>query len=153
MHEGLDELFEREFDAMVALARLMLGPGPDADDVVMTAFLSTAARIDAVVAPGAYLRTSVVNGCRRRLRDLGRQRRLFLERVAPAAAAASPPPAVEYLDDLLDMLSDRERAAIVLTYYLDLTTAQAAEVIGCRQGTVKSLVSRALAKMRKATGE
>lgn len=150
MRTALEELFEREFDAMVGLARLMLGPGPDADDVVMTAFVSTAARIDHLESPGGYLRTSVVNGCRRRLRDSKRRRRIWWERVVPASARELPA-STEYVDDLLAILSERERAAIVLTYYLDLTTAQAAEVIGCRPGTVKSLVSRGLVKMRKAT--
>lgn len=151
MREALEELFEREFDAMVGLARLMLGPGPDADDVVMTAFLATATRIDTLNSPGGYLRTSVVNGCRRRIRDTKRRQRIWSERVAPAAESELRSQPAEYIDDLLGVLSDRERAAIVLTYYLDLTTQQAAEVIGCRQGTVKSLVSRGLAKMRKAT--
>ncbi len=151
MREVLEELFEREFDAMVGLARLMLGPGPDADDVVMTAFVATAARVDTLDSPGGYLRTSVVNGCRRRIRDTTRRQRIWRERLVPDAAAGHGTPPTEYIADLLDLLSDRERTAIVLVYYLDLTTAQAAEVIGCRQGTVKSLVSRGLTKMRKAT--
>ena len=151
MREALEQLFEREFDAMVGLARLMLGPGPDADDVVMTAFVSTATRIETLESPGGYLRVSVVNGCRRRLRDAKRRQRIWNEQLVPAAEREREEPRHEYVGDLLDGLSERERAAIVLTYYLDLTTAQAAEVLGCRQGTVKSLVSRGVAKMRKAT--
>lgn len=151
MRASLEDLFEREFDGMVRLARVMLGPGSDVDDVVMTAFVATATRLDSLASPGAYLRTSVVNGCRRRLRDAHRRRRIWEERVVPSRADLHTPARDEFVGDLLAALTERERTAIVLTYYVDLTVAQAAEVMGCRPGTVKSLVSRGMAKMRKAT--
>ncbi|WP_069813720.1 SigE family RNA polymerase sigma factor [Streptomyces sp. TP-A0874] len=46
-------------------------------------------------------------------------------------------------------LPDRQRAMVVLRYYEDLSEAQTAEVLGVSIGTVKSAVSRALAKMRE----
>lgn len=151
MRTSLEDLFEREFDAMVRLARVMLGPGFDIDDVVMTAFVATATRLESLDSPGAYLRTAVVNGCRRRLRDTQRRKRIWEERLVPTRADLHTPARDEFVGDLLGALSERERTAIVLTYYVDLTTAQAAEVMGCRPGTVKSLVSRGMAKMRRAT--
>jgi RNA polymerase sigma-70 factor (sigma-E family) len=49
-------------------------------------------------------------------------------------------------------LPARQRAAVVLRYYEDLTEAQTAEVLGCSVGTVKSQVSEALKKLRARLG-
>ena len=49
---------------------------------------------------------------------------------------------------LLSDLPERQRAALVLRFYHDLPAAEVAEALGCRVGTVRSLVSRALATMR-----
>ncbi|WP_371402559.1 SigE family RNA polymerase sigma factor [Kribbella sp. NBC_00662] len=48
----------------------------------------------------------------------------------------------------LQKLPPRQRAALVLRYYEDLTETQTAEVLGCSVGTVKSQVSDALKKLR-----
>ena len=53
---------------------------------------------------------------------------------------------------LLD-LPVRQRAAVVLRYYEDLTEAQTADAMGCAVGTVKSQVSAALAKLRERLGD
>ena len=47
----------------------------------------------------------------------------------------------------------RQRAAMVLRYYEDLTEAQTAEALGCAVGTVKSQVSAALSKLRERLGD
>jgi RNA polymerase sigma-70 factor (sigma-E family) len=52
----------------------------------------------------------------------------------------------------LQRLPPRQRAAIVLRYYEDLTEVQTAEVLGCSVGTVKSQVSDALKKLRSRLG-
>jgi RNA polymerase sigma-70 factor (sigma-E family) len=48
----------------------------------------------------------------------------------------------------LGRLPKRQRAAIVLRYFEDMTEAQAAEVLNCSIGTIKSQTSRALATLR-----
>ena len=53
----------------------------------------------------------------------------------------------------LQSLPARQRAAIVLRYYEDLTEAQTAEAMGCAVGTVKSQVSAGLAKLRERLGD
>jgi RNA polymerase sigma factor (sigma-70 family) len=42
----------------------------------------------------------------------------------------------------------RQRAVVVLRYYADLSEVEIAEALGCRAGTVKSLASRAIARLQ-----
>ncbi len=53
----------------------------------------------------------------------------------------------------LQSLPPRQRAAIVLRFYEDLSEARTAEVLGCAPGTVKSQVSAGLRKLRDHLGE
>jgi RNA polymerase sigma-70 factor (sigma-E family) len=50
-------------------------------------------------------------------------------------------------------LPPRQRAALVLRYYEDLSEAQTADAMGCAVGTVKSQVSAGLAKLRQQLGD
>ncbi|PUA79633.1 SigE family RNA polymerase sigma factor [Nocardioides currus] len=59
----------------------------------------------------------------------------------------------EWLWTALQELPPRQRAAIVLRFYEDLTEAQTAEAMDCAVGTVKSQVSAGLAKLRDRLGD
>jgi RNA polymerase sigma factor (sigma-70 family) len=50
---------------------------------------------------------------------------------------------------VLNGLSPRKRMAVVLRYLDGLADAEIAALIGCRQATVRSLVSRGLAELRE----
>nr|MBA2437814.1 sigma-70 family RNA polymerase sigma factor [Acidimicrobiia bacterium] len=50
--------------------------------------------------------------------------------------------------DALAMLNPRQRAAIVLRYYHDLPEAEIARLLSCRPGTVKSLLSRGIERLK-----
>jgi RNA polymerase sigma-70 factor (sigma-E family) len=52
------------------------------------------------------------------------------------------------LEHALERLTAKQRAVIVLRYYEDLTETQAAQVLGIRPGTVKSVNRQALARLR-----
>jgi RNA polymerase sigma-70 factor (sigma-E family) len=54
---------------------------------------------------------------------------------------------------LLGELPNRQRTAVVLRYFNDLTDAQIADVLGCRPGSVRSLISRAVGAMRGEGGQ
>lgn len=53
----------------------------------------------------------------------------------------------------IQRLPDRQRHAVVLRYYEDLSEADTAEILGCSVGTVKSQVSRGLAKLEQMLGD
>ena len=53
----------------------------------------------------------------------------------------------------LDLLPYRQRAALVLRFYEDLSEQQAARALGCAVGTIKSLVSRGLNALREELGD
>jgi RNA polymerase sigma factor (sigma-70 family) len=95
--------------------------------------------------PEAYLRTSIVNGCRNRHRR-GRTERTKLPLVATPDRVDI---ASAELADAVAALPFRQRAVVVLRYWGGLSEAEIADALGCRPGTVKSLASRALARLEK----
>jgi RNA polymerase sigma-70 factor (sigma-E family) len=126
-----------------------------AEDVAQEAFARLITRIPSLRNPDAveaYLRRSVVNLCRKHWRRLSRERS-FLRREGPAmAAGTTTQPDVARRDALrrvLDGLPYRQRAALVLRFYEDLTERQTARALGCAVGTVKSLVFRGLRTLRE----
>jgi len=143
--ESFEDVYQRESLGMVRLAFLMVGSKPQAEEIAQEAFAKLLERWSSTRQPGAYLRTCVVNGCRR-----ARRRRALERRVAAREPASGPVGLGE--DDLFDALRalpPKRRAAIVLRYYDDLSEAEIADVLRVRPGTVKSLVSRGLAQMRE----
>lgn len=143
------ELYRAHLPSATRLAYLLTGDRATAEDVAQDAFLKAASRIGGLRdedAFGAYLHRSVVNRVR------NRARRLTLERAhATATTVPYELPDVATRDRLwraLQSLPHRQRAALVLRFYLDLSEADTAERLGCRPGTVKSAVSRGLAALR-----
>ena len=143
---SFDDVYRRERVPMVRLAVLLVGSQEQAEEIVQDAFAQLFERWERVDRPGAYLRTCVVNGCRRTHRRRGHDRRA-------AAVVGQPLPAglgADHLADALAALPARRRAAVVLRYYEDLSEAEIAEALGVRPGTVKSLLHRGLAQLRQA---
>jgi RNA polymerase sigma factor (sigma-70 family) len=68
-------------------------------------------------------------------------------------------PAESAAEDLLDLrsalahLPRRQRATLLLRYWLDLSVAQTADALGCTEGTVKSQTARALTTLRDLLGD
>lgn len=161
---GLVERLYREHVARnVRIAYLLTGDLEAARDLVHDAFVRTSGRLHTLRNPdafGAYLTRTVINLSKRH-RERGALERRFLERrfLERERATATPnamQPDIATRDQLLTALRGlphRQRAALVLRYYEDLSEADIADVLGCALGTVKSLLSRGLAGLRARVGE
>jgi len=137
--------FYREwFAPMSRLAFLLVGDRHVAEEVAQDAFAKVLQRWDTLDEPAAYLRTSVVN----RSRDVHRRKRL-VGRLALVARRDRVDDAPDPLWDALSRLPTGQRAALVLRFYEDLPVREVAELLGVREGTVKSLVHRGLARLRE----
>jgi RNA polymerase sigma-70 factor (sigma-E family) len=148
----LGELYAQHGPGAARLAYLLTGDKTTAEDLVNEAFVRVFGRFRDMRDPGSfesYLRRTIVNLTNSHFRRLRTERDyLRRRRVEP------PPPSMPDLESrdemwrLLQRLPQRQRAAIVLRFYDDLTEAATAEVLGCPVGTVKSFVSRGLARLR-----
>lgn len=143
--ESFEGLYAAHFDSLVRLAVLLVDSPAAAEDVVQAVFVKLLVRFDTVDSPVAWLRASVTNGCRNERRRLGTARRYASRLVG------QPPTIEEPVDDLVVMLRRlpyRQRAVVVLRFYLDLSESDIATTLGMRPGTVKSSLHRALTRLR-----
>ena len=140
-------IYAAERDALIGLAYLITGSRETAEDVVQTAWAKVLPRLTGIDRVGAYVRTAVVNEARSRLR-----RRAAAPPLDSVATAALDESGVE-LWDVLRRLPERRRTAVVLKYWADLSTDEIALAMGCRPGTVSSLLHRAVASLRKELGD
>jgi RNA polymerase sigma-70 factor (sigma-E family) len=145
------DLYRAQMPAATRLAYLLTGDRAAAEDVAQDAFLRAASRLGSLrdeAAFPAYLHRAVVNGARNRARRLSLERRHAV--TAPDVAPYALPDLAtrDGLWHALQRLPHRQRAALVLRFYLDLSEAEVAARLGCRPGTVKSAVARGLAALR-----
>jgi RNA polymerase sigma factor (sigma-70 family) len=91
------------------------------------------------LANSYFRRRAAETRAKRRLRD--RQQVDPRAGVDPAAAIA--------IRTAVASLPRRQRTALVLRYYTDLTVHDVASAMGCPEGTVKSLTSKAIASLRQ----
>ena len=148
---GVVAVFEAHYSHLVRLARHLVDDPAEAEDVVMDAFVGLSRRWQHVRRTEDaffYLRTSVVNGSRSRLRRLkvARERRhTQLDRdAAPADQAAMAHLEQEAVVRALRVLPRRQREVLVLRYYDGASEAEIAEVLGISVGSVKTHASRGL---------
>ncbi|GAA2312902.1 SigE family RNA polymerase sigma factor [Nonomuraea roseoviolacea subsp. roseoviolacea] len=146
----VSELFAVHRLPLVRLAFLLLGDQGTAEDVVQDAFAAVYRRWSKIADRGRmlpYLRTAVVNGCRmvlRRRAVIGRFRGRPEVPFWSAEAAALLGETRRQVFLAVRALPRRQREVLVLRYYLDLSEAEIAQVMGVSRGTVKSTASRAL---------
>lgn len=153
----LAELYLAYSDGAVRLAYLLTGDRSLAEDLVQDAFVKLAGHFADLRDPGAfeaYLRKTLVNLARMHFRRR-RVERAYLAREGREPRSHAVLPDVATYDEMkraLLSLPYRQRAALVLRYYEDLSEAQIAEILRCRPGTVKSLLSRGAAGLRAHVG-
>jgi RNA polymerase sigma-70 factor (sigma-E family) len=151
-------VYEAHALGLVRFAYVMLGDRAAAEDVVQEAFCGLYRRWDRLAGDDkalAYVRSSVLNGCRSARR---RKPRNDISGVSQpwAASAESAAPAGEERRQVMRSLwrlPDRQREVLVLRFYLELSEAEIAAQMGIRPGTVRSTTSRALAALARALGE
>ncbi len=143
-------------------AYLITRDAADAEDAAQEAFVKAYLALDRF-RPGApfrpWLLQIVANEARNRRKAVARRLKLTLRagmvRLSgdPAPSAEAVALAVDQQQTLLtalDGLRESDRLVIVGRYFLDLSEAEIGVVLDCRPGTVKSRLSRALARLRDA---
>ena len=154
--EEFDGFMRGRWPAMVRLAYALTGDAGHAEDLAQAAFARAYAswgRVRRAGNPDAYVRRIVINEHRSRFRKHRVTEELRSDLTDTAGAASQPgPEGRSELLDALTRLGPRQRAVVVLRYWLDLSEAETAAALGCSVGTVKSQASRALATLRKTTG-
>jgi RNA polymerase sigma-70 factor (sigma-E family) len=155
------EVPDQEFDAYVIasgprlkrLAFLLTGDLDRAEDLLQSAYVKALprwSRIRAYDEPDAYMRRVMVNSRTSIWRKL---RGEVLTAEIPEHAVADGTDGYAVADDLrvaLLALPPKQRAAVVLRHYCDLSEAETAALMGVSVGTVKSQTSRGLARLREA---
>ncbi|MBB5872685.1 RNA polymerase sigma-70 factor (sigma-E family) [Allocatelliglobosispora scoriae] len=158
--EAVTELFRAHYPALVRLALLLCGDASRAEELAQDAYVQLHARWkhlrDADKAL-AYLRQSVVN----RSRSAHRHRAVVSQYLAAQPPPAPAPSAEHGALDLLAQASmiealgglpGRQREALILRYYLDLSEADIAVAMGVSRGAVKSHTARGIAALRQSLG-
>lgn len=151
-------VFAAHHPEALRLAYLLTGDASRAEDVVADAFVKVWRRWQRgpVDHPRAYIRRTVVNETNSRFRRLRLERREAEKRSGDDRGARGDDEQVVDADAMfsaLQRLPERQRTAIVLRYYADLTEQDTAAAMDISVGTVKSSVSRGLARMRALLGE
>ena len=153
----LEELYRVQVAPLQRLAFLLTGDHHLAEDITQQAFVRFYRRFfdlrEASAAP-AYLRRTVVNLAHTHHRRSRRERE-HLQTFEREGAAVELPNVEDHdlIVHKLARLPHRQRSAIVLRFYEDLTEHQAAEVLGCSSAAMKSLTARAMASLRGMDAE
>ena len=156
-----EEIVRRHGSIAFRTALVITGSAADAEEAAQDAFVK-AHRALGRFREGAPLRpwllTIVANEARNRVKSAGRRERLAL-RVAEerrlGGAVPSPEAALlgsEQREELLaaiSELSEADRQVIACRYFLELSEPEMAAALGCRRGTIKSRLSRALGRLRE----
>lgn len=154
------DLFREHHLELVRLAALLTGNQATAEDVVQDAFEGLHRGWPGLRRPSsglAYVRSSVVNGCRAAHRRAAVARR-YAPRLAERPEAAGPE-AVSAADDrgdlaaALRLLPRRQREVLVLRYYLDLDVAEIAATLRITPSAVRSTSTRGLAALARRLRE
>lgn len=148
-----DSYVAQQRPALMRFATILTGRSWLADDLVSDVLgraFERWDRIGGMAEPHAYVRRMIVNDYMS-----------WHRRLARTAPRAEVKPDVTHVDDSaqehaerdemitrLARLPRRQRAAVVLRYYAGLSDTDIATHLGCREATVRSQISRALASLR-----
>jgi RNA polymerase sigma factor (sigma-70 family) len=156
------QLVQQHQELAFRTAYLILGDAAEAEDAAQEAFLKAyhalaRFRPDAPFRP--WLLEIVANQARNQRRAAGRRAQLALRAAGAGLADGAPSPGPELaalqreqqqrLLQALESLREPERLAVAGRYFLNLSEAELAALLGCPRGTVKSRLARALDRLRQ----
>ena len=136
-------------------AFLLCGDWHTAEDLAQTALAKVFVswrKVRRQDAAHAYATRTLVNSylADKRLR---RSTEIITDQLPDCPAPMLAPETRMVVLDALGTLPPRSRAVVMLRYWADLSVDQAADVLGCSPGTVKTLGARALGKLRGVLGD
>ena len=141
--EDIEAAYQRLYPGLVRLAYLLVDTQELAEEAVQDAFTKAYPKWARVEMPEAYLRTCVINACRKV------QRRRHVVRRAPEPVMEHGELHADHVADVVRALPSPMKEAVVLRYYLQLSEADIARTLGIAPGTVKSTLHRARAALKK----
>jgi RNA polymerase sigma-70 factor (sigma-E family) len=150
----LSAFCEDEHPRLVGALSLYCGDRGVAEELAQDALARACrdwGRVRRLEAPGAWAHRVAINLAnsyfRRRAAETRAKRRLLDRQRVDARAGADPAAAIA-IRTAVASLPRRQRTALVLRYYADLPVGDVATAMGCPEGTVKSLTSKAIASLR-----
>src|SRR2546421_3053683 len=160
-----EEIVQRYQQIVFRTAYVITGSSADAEDAAQEGFVKAYRALDRFRS-GADLRPwllrIVANEARNRVRSSGRRHQLELrltEGFRPGDAVPSPEAVAIAADErrrllaMVNALSDEDRLVIASRYFLQLSGEETAAALGIAEGTVKSRLSRALARLKARVEE
>jgi RNA polymerase sigma-70 factor (sigma-E family) len=155
VEQAVTAMYSTHYRSLVRLAALLVRDAATAEEIVMDSFIAMHGawrRLRDNEKALSYLRQSVVNRSRSVIRH-----RVTVDKNAPKPAPDMPSAEQGALTLLertavvtaLRSLPPRQREALVLRYYGDLSEAQIASAMGISRGAVRSYTARAMASLRK----
>ncbi|WP_168218368.1 SigE family RNA polymerase sigma factor [Nocardioides eburneiflavus] len=151
-----EEFARQQTPQLLVLARAMTGNNDEAWDLVQESLVRMAERWEksSFDVPEAYVRTVMarlnVDRFRRLRREILRTPHSHRDEVE---VVVSDTPLAGWLVESLSDLSPNQRTVIALRFVEDLPVSDIAERLGCSEGTAKSHLSRALARLRASLPE
>jgi RNA polymerase sigma factor (sigma-70 family) len=142
-----DTFYRANRDAAVRWAVALVGDRAVAEELAHDALAAVGPRLADLDNPVGYLRRSVVNRGTSWLRSHAREQRRMHR-----ATAGQPTTYSAETHEMLSALASlphKQRAAVALRYWDDWTDEQIAEALGCAPASVRVLVHRALATLKK----
>jgi len=152
---SFEEFFASEHRRLFGALCLVTGDRSASEEIMQDAFLRLWERWDEVGGvddPSGYLFRTAMNLFRNRYRRAA----LALKKAIYATSSEDALATVEDRDVVVRALRDLtpdQRAAVVLTNYIGLTSKEAGRVLGMRAATVRTLATRARAAVRDKTGD
>ena len=154
-HEGeVRDFVANDYAKVVAATALITGDRGDAEDAVQDAMVKAWQRRDEIENLAAWITVVASNTAKNRLRKK-RNERVAVERLERVLAERQTDRRAEHmtLQQAITLLPERQRQAIVLHYYLDLSIDDSAMALAVHAGTIKTSLHRARTSLGLLIGD